>query len=102
MANAFKQKLPKWPRIQNDDYAGLRKFSDYLRQVETAKIRLSSLAVLDDEHENRVLLYKIPDFCHKEWAKQVTRATMEHRSYCCGWQLGSLTFTLQNKIISCK
>ena len=81
VANAYKQKLQKWPRIQNDDYAGLRKFSDYLRQVETAKIRLSSLAVLDAEHENRVLLYKIPDFCHKEWSKQVTRATMEHRSY---------------------
>ena len=32
VANAFRQKLRKRPRIQNDDYSGLRKFSDYLSQ----------------------------------------------------------------------
>ena len=46
VATAFRQKLQKWPRIQNDDYVSLRKFSDYLCQVETAKIHNRSLAVL--------------------------------------------------------
>ena len=56
VANAFRQKLRKWPRIQNDDFVGLRKFSDYLAQVETAKESNRSLSVLDDEQENRALL----------------------------------------------
>ena len=33
VANSLKQKLNKWPRIRNDDFTGLRKFSDYLHQV---------------------------------------------------------------------
>ena len=33
IANAFKQKLRKWPKIQNHDYKGLRDFSDYLNNV---------------------------------------------------------------------
>ena len=81
VANAFRQKLRKWPRIQNDDFVGLRKFSDYLAQVETAKESNRSLSVLDDEQENRALLFKIPDFCHKGWAKQAARARVERRPY---------------------
>ena len=63
MANAFRQKLRKWPKIQNHDCAGLRNFSDYLNSVLVAKESNRSLSILDDEHENRVLLYKIPDTC---------------------------------------
>ena len=37
VANSLKQKLHKWSRIRNDDFVGLRKFSDYLHQVEVAK-----------------------------------------------------------------
>ena len=65
VANAFRQKLRKWPRIQNDDFVGFRKFSDYVAQVETAKECNRSLSVLDDEQENRALLFKIPDFVIK-------------------------------------
>ena len=81
VANAFRQKLRKWPKILNDDFIGLRKFSDYLSQVETAKISNRSLSVLDDEQENRSLLFKIPEFCHKGWAKVAARARVERDPY---------------------
>ena len=81
VANAFRQKLRKWPKIHNDDYSGLRKFSDYLSQVETAKLSNKSLSVLDDEQENRALLFKIPDFCHKGWAKKAAKARAERSPY---------------------
>ena len=81
VANAFRQKLRKWPKILNDDFIGLRKFSDYLSQVETAKINNRSLSVLDDEQENRSLLFKIPEFCHKGWAKVAARARVERDPY---------------------
>ena len=57
IANAFRQKLRKWPKIQNHDYAGLRNFSDYLNNVLVAKESNQFLAILDDENENRILLY---------------------------------------------
>ena len=81
VANAFRQKLRKWPKVSNDDYVGLRKFLDYLSHVETAKSSIRSLSVLDDEQENRALLYKIPDFCHSRWSRKVAQATEDGRSY---------------------
>ena len=81
VANAFRQKLCKWPKVLNDDYIGLRKFSDYLSHVETAKTSIRSLSVLDDEQENRALLYKIPDFCHSRWSRKVAQSIEDGRSY---------------------
>ena len=73
MANAYRQKLRKWPKIQNHDCAGLRNFSDYLNSVLVAKESNRSLSILDDEHENRALLYKIPDSCYSRWCRQVAQ-----------------------------
>ena len=81
IANAFRQKLRKWPKIQNHDYVGLRDFSDYLNNVLVAKESNQSLAILDDENENRILLYKIPDFCLNKWQEIVSSALMSRRSF---------------------
>ena len=81
IANAFRQKLRKWPKIQNHDYVGLRNFSDYLNNVLVAKESNRSLAILDDENENRILLYKIPDFCLNKWEDIVSSALMNDRGF---------------------
>ena len=52
VANAFRHNFTKWPKVLNDDYVGLCKFSKYLSHVETAKSSIRSLSVLDDEQEN--------------------------------------------------
>ena len=77
VANSLKQKLNKWPRIRNDDFVGLRKFSDYLHQVEVAKRSMYSMRFLDDEQENRNLLLKLPDWCRTRWARKVAEAKMD-------------------------
>ena len=73
MANAFRQKLRKWPKIPNHDYAGLRNFSDYLNSVFVAKKSNLFLSILDDEHENRALLFKIPDSCYSRSCQKVAQ-----------------------------
>ena len=81
MANSFKEKLRNWPRIRHDDFVGLRKFSDYLHQVEIAKHSLHSMRFLDDEQENRSLLLKLPDWCRVRWARKVAEAKAESLNY---------------------
>ena len=65
---------------QNHDYVGLRNFSDYLN-VLVAKESNRSLAILDDKNENRILLYKIPDFCLNKWEDIVSSALMNDRGF---------------------
>ena len=43
----FENKLPNWPKIANNDAQGLRVFSDFLQQVETAKTHLPSLTIFE-------------------------------------------------------
>ena len=81
MANSFKEKLRNWPRIRHDYFVGLRKFSDYLHQVEIAKHSLHSMHFLDDEQENRSLLLKLPDWCRVRWARKVAEAKAESLNY---------------------
>ena len=81
IANAFRQKLRKWPKIQNHDYVGLRNFSDYLNNVLVAKESNRSLAILDDENENHILLYKILDLCLIKWEDIVSSALMNDRGF---------------------
>ena len=83
MANSFKEKLRNWPRIRHDDFVGLRKFSDYLHQVEVAKHSLYSMRFLDDEQENRNLLLKLPDWCRVRWARKVAEAKADSLNYPC-------------------
>ena len=68
-------------KIQNHDYAGLRNFSDYLNNVLVAKETNRSLSILDDKNENRILLYKILDFCLNKWEDIVGSALMNERSF---------------------
>ena len=72
VANLLERKqLHNWPKIRNDDVLGLRKFSDFLHQVEVAKLSMHSLRFLDNEQENRTLLLKLPDWCRVRWVRKV-------------------------------
>ena len=81
VANAFRQQMRRWPKINPDDNVALRKFSDFLRHVNTAKLTNKSLSCLDDEQENRSLLYKLPDWLHRRWARKVSESYHEGGPY---------------------
>ena len=53
IGNAFRDKLEKWPKIQPRDGHGLRKYTDFLKQCNTAMNSINCLGVLDDDRENR-------------------------------------------------
>ena len=60
VANAFRDKLEKWQRINSRDGAALQRYADFLRQCHTAMQSIENLGVLNDERENRKILGKLP------------------------------------------
>ncbi|XP_060575232.1 uncharacterized protein LOC132732747 [Ruditapes philippinarum] len=73
LANAFRDKLERWPKVAARDGQGLRRFSDFLRQCETAMRSISSLSCLDDDRENRKLLVKLPEWVVTRWNRSVVQ-----------------------------
>ncbi|XP_013380271.1 uncharacterized protein LOC106151515 [Lingula anatina] len=68
IAEAFRDKLEKWPKINSRDSKGLRKLSDFLRQCLAATDHVGELKILDDCRENRKLLQKLPEWITRRWA----------------------------------
>lgn len=69
IANAFRDKLDNWPKIFPRDGTGLQKFADFLQQCQIGMQTTKSLAVLNDERENRKLLSKLPDWTVSRWGR---------------------------------
>ena len=72
IADAFRNKIDTWPRIQSRDSQGLRKFTDFLRQCSIAMSTISNLRFLNDDRENRKLLQKCPEWLVNRWARTVS------------------------------
>lgn len=77
VSEAYRDKLYDWPKIQGKDHQGLRKFVDYLRQLQVVMTTLSSLSFLDDPRENRKILMKLPDWVVQRWRRKVNLFTNE-------------------------
>ena len=71
IANAFRDKLDRWPKIASRDGTAMRKFADFLKQCSTAMGYMRCLDVLNDDRENRKLLGKLPDWLVNGWARYV-------------------------------
>ena len=83
IAQAFKAKIEKWPKINGRDALGLRKFCDFLRQCEVAARSNLSLRVLDDDTQNHLMLSKLPDWLKSRWARIVYDASQRQGRYPC-------------------
>ena len=73
IANAFRDKLETWPKISNRDGLGLQKLADFLKQCQSAMVNNPSLAILNDERENRRILLKLPEWIVTRWGRFVHR-----------------------------
>lgn len=60
IADAYRKKINEWPRIQPNDGATLRKYSDFLLQCQTAAKEIHYLKILDDPDENQKMAKKLP------------------------------------------
>ena len=75
VAEAFRDKLDKWPKIAGRDSTGLRKFADFLKQCQMAMSMTPGLEVLNDCRENRKMLVKLPDWIVQRWSRKVADHT---------------------------
>ncbi|XP_063964979.1 uncharacterized protein LOC135156433 [Lytechinus pictus] len=71
IANAFRDKLERWPKISPKDAIGLRNLSDFLHQCVSAMDKIGNLHHLNDERENQKILYKLPDWLVARWSRKV-------------------------------
>ena len=78
VANAYRSKLEKWPKIALNDGSGLRKFYDFLEQCKSAMTSISYLTYLNDPKENTLLLQKLPTQIAERWNTITTKRINEH------------------------
>ena len=71
VANAYREKLEKYPKIAPKDSQGLRKYSDFLRQCLATMKSIEDLNVLNDPRQNRDMCSKLPDWLRRQWARKV-------------------------------
>ena len=76
LQNAFRDKLEAMPKLQGNDYVGLQKYSDFLRQCASAAKVIPSLNALSDIRENMRMQAKLPNWLVKRWARVIA----DHKS----------------------
>ena len=74
IANAFREKINTWPKINARDSQSLLKFADFLEQCLAAMhTKISNLSILNDSHENRKMLSKLPEWLINRWNRIVAQ-----------------------------
>ena len=71
ITEAFRTKLHKWRKISSNDPKGLREYADFLQQCVSAQSQLKGLRILDDCHENILLVEKLPQWLINRWNRRV-------------------------------
>ena len=69
VATTCRKKLASWPKITPSDSATLRKYVDFLVQLEKIMDRIGSLRVLNDDQENRKLTSKLQRWASNRWSR---------------------------------
>ena len=69
VAATCRKKLESWPKIHPNDSIALRKYSDFLVQCQKLMEKIGSLRVLNDDHENRKLVSKLPKWASNRWSR---------------------------------
>ncbi|CAB4034962.1 Hypothetical predicted protein, partial [Paramuricea clavata] len=81
VAASFRKRLEEWKQIAPGDAIGLRKYSDFLVQCETAMEKVSSLNVLNDVQENQKMISKLPKWLSNRWARVVYKSREEKNKF---------------------
>ena len=76
-ASNYKNKIRSWPAIRSGDGKGLREFADFLEQVEAMSSASGHLRALDDQHENSMMLKKLPKPLVDRWRRYVDKRLYE-------------------------
>ena len=77
VASDFENKLANWPKMANNDAQGLRDLSDFLQQVEIAKMHLSSPQFFEYPSKIQTLFNKLPSWFLTKWSSKVQSLQQE-------------------------
>ena len=81
VTESFRQKLNAWPKIPPRDGESLQRFSDFLNQCVAAMAEISGLQILNDNHENRKMLLKLPESIVTRWSRIVAKSKRTTGAY---------------------
>jgi len=73
VADAYRKKINDWPKIQPNDGASLRKFSDFLLHCQAAMKEIMYLKAFSDPEKNHRMLRKLPRNLAERWNREVDR-----------------------------
>ena len=68
---AFRDKLENWPKVSSNDFRGLEKFSDFLKEIQGNLTVLDTIDVLNDPKENYKMLKVLPQWIVNKWADRI-------------------------------
>ena len=68
VAATCRKKLELWPKIHPNDSIALRKYLDFLVQCQKLMEKIGSFHVVNDDHENRKLVSKLPKWASNRWS----------------------------------
>ena len=71
IGQAFRKRLLNWPKINRDDGVGLQRFSDFLRQCESAMESNPNLGDLNHTTTSQEVLRKLPETMRASWLHKV-------------------------------
>ena len=74
IAEAYREKLDKWPKVNQRDAVALQRYADFLQSCLDAMPYIKSLSVLNDCKENQKMLTKLPDWAVNRWSRIVTES----------------------------
>ena len=81
IADAYIDKLEKWSQIDPNDSKGLRKYSDFLRQVTVAKQTFTELSRLDDPRVLRCFPNTLPPTLLYKWSRLAGSHKLDNKSH---------------------
>ena len=81
IADAYIDKLEKWTQIDPTDCKGLRKYSDFLRQVMVAKQTFTELSRLDDPRVLRCFPNTLPPTLLYKWSRLAGSHKLDNKSH---------------------
>lgn len=73
ITETFRNKLENWPEIGRDDNTGLRDYSMFLLQCQTAMEELDGMLSLNDYKENKKMTSKLPFWARNKWGDIVSK-----------------------------
>ena len=81
VAESFRTKLDRWPKIQSKDNLALRAYSDFLTQCSVGVKEVKELKILNDVREIWKVASKLPEYMQHQWTRRMDKIRRKKHRY---------------------